>query len=324
MRKRKKVEVYSREYFILCGIGGTLSCGLTHLLLTPLDLVKCNVQANPQEFPNVAVGFKRLYQQGGWRLLVRGWVPTTWGYSLQGYGKFGFYEYFKYFYANLVGKENAIKYRSLLYMSAAATAEAIADIALCPFEAVKVRVQTSPEFGVGLTDAAPKILAAEGLQGFFKGLVPLWCRQVPYTVVKFVVFEKVVEVFYTFLGRPKSEYSKGQQLLVTFGAGYIAGIVCGAVSHPADTMVSKLNKAKTTGGTMAAMNEIYYGTPGHPGIGFAGLWKGFGSRVVMIGTLAALQWFIYDSFKVYAGLPTTGGVVKKETVGRSANLEATR
>lgn len=26
----------------------------------------------------------------------------------------------------------------------------------------------------------------------------------------------------------------------------------------------------------------------------------------MIGTLTALQWLIYDSFKVYAGLPTTG------------------
>jgi len=312
MKKRKKeVQVYSREYFILCGIGGTLSCGITHLVLTPLDLVKCNVQANPVEFPNVVVGFKRLYREGGLRALVRGWVPTLWGYSFQGYGKFGFYEYFKYYYAGLIGQDNAIKYRSVLYTVAAASAEFVADLALCPFEAVKVRVQTSPEFAHGLLDGAPKIWATEGLHGFTKGLVPLWGRQVPYTVVKFVVFEKVVETFYTMLGHPKTDYTKRQQLLVTFGSGYIAGIVCGAVSHPADAMVSKLNKAKTTGGTGAAMREIYYGTPEHPGIGFAGLWKGIGSRVVMIGTLAALQWFIYDSFKVYSGLPTTGGAVKK-------------
>jgi solute carrier family 25 phosphate transporter 3 len=31
---------------------------------------------------------------------------------------------------------------------------------------------------------------------------------------------------------------------VTFGAGYIAGVFCAVVSHPADTLVSKLNQAK--------------------------------------------------------------------------------
>jgi len=27
----------------------------------------------------------------------------------------------------------------------------------------------------------------------------------------------------------------------------------------------------------------------------------------MIGTLTGLQWMIYDSFKIFMGLPTTGG-----------------
>ena len=41
-----------------------------------------------------------------------------------------------------------------------------------------------------------EIKAAEGTNGFYKGLTPLWCRQVPYTVVKFVAFEKIVQAFY--------------------------------------------------------------------------------------------------------------------------------
>ena len=32
----------------------------------------------------------------------------------------------------------------------------------------------------------------------------------------------------------------------------------------------------------------------------------------MIGTLTALQWAIYDSFKVYSGLPTTGAASPAE------------
>jgi solute carrier family 25 phosphate transporter 3 len=31
----------------------------------------------------------------------------------------------------------------------------------------------------------------------------------------------------------------------------------------------------------------------------------------MIGTLAALQWWIYDTFKTAVGLHTTGGASKK-------------
>ena len=32
--------------------------------------------------------------------------------------------------------------------------------------------------------------------------------------------------------------------MVTFAAGYIAGVFCAVVSHPADTIVSYMNKAK--------------------------------------------------------------------------------
>jgi solute carrier family 25 phosphate transporter 3 len=32
-------------------------------------------------------------------------------------------------------------------------------------------------------------------------------------------------------------------------------------------------------------------------IGFKGLWNGLPVRIVMIGTLTAFQWLIYDSFK---------------------------
>jgi hypothetical protein len=42
---------------------------------------------------------------------------------------------------------------------------------------------------------------------------------------------------------------------------------------------------------MEQVRVIYSGTPDSPGIGFAGLWKGFAPRVVMIGTLTGLQWY---------------------------------
>lgn len=39
-----KIEMYSPAFYAACTFGGILSCGLTHMTVTPLDLVKCNMQ----------------------------------------------------------------------------------------------------------------------------------------------------------------------------------------------------------------------------------------------------------------------------------------
>uniref|UniRef100_A0A8R7V711 Uncharacterized protein n=1 Tax=Triticum urartu TaxID=4572 RepID=A0A8R7V711_TRIUA len=65
----------------------------------------------------------------------------------------------------MAGHENAMKYKTLIYLAGLASAEVIADIALCPFEATKVRVQTQPGFARGLSDGLPKFIKAEGAAG---------------------------------------------------------------------------------------------------------------------------------------------------------------
>lgn len=147
-----------------------------------------------------------------------------------------------------------------------------------------------------------KIKVEEGSNGFFKGLSPLWVRQIPYTMMKFVAFERTIEAMYRYVfTKPKNEYSRPTQLSITFLSGYIAGVLCALVSHPADTMVSKLNSFKGTGSNLDAMKKIY------ADIGFKGLWTGLGPRILMVGTLTGLQWWIYDSFKSAMGLQTSGG-----------------
>jgi len=64
---------------------------------------------------------------------------------------------------------------------------------------VKVRIQTQPGFANTLREALPKINQAEGLNGFYKSLVPLWMRQIPYTMMKFACFEKTIELLYKYV-----------------------------------------------------------------------------------------------------------------------------
>lgn len=121
-------------------------------------------------------------------------------------------------------------------------------------------------------------------------------------MMKFASFETVVEMIYERLPGSKADYGKGVQTGVSFAGGYIAGILCAIVSHPADVMVSKLNANRQTGEAFgAAMGRVY------KEIGFGGLWNGLPVRIVMIGTLTGMQWLLYDSFKIFFGLPTTGG-----------------
>jgi hypothetical protein len=35
---------HTNDYYLKCCLGGILSCGLTHLAVTPLDVAKCNMQ----------------------------------------------------------------------------------------------------------------------------------------------------------------------------------------------------------------------------------------------------------------------------------------
>lgn len=203
-------------------MGGILSCGITHTAVTPLDLVKCRLQTNAEKYKSVGNGFKVTLAEEGVRGLGRGWAPTAIGYSLQGLGKFGFYELFKNIYSGILGEELSYTWRTSLYLAASASAEFFADIALCPLEACKVRIQTQPGCPKELRKVFPMVLKSEGWGGLYKGLSPLWMRQIPYTMMKFACFERTVELLYKHVvPKPRAQCTKGEQLIVTFAAGYI-------------------------------------------------------------------------------------------------------
>lgn len=291
------------SYYTKCLFGGVLACGLTHALITPLDVTKCNMQVNPGKFKGLIPGLRTIVAEEGAAAVWKGWFPTLLGYSLQGAFKYGLYEIFKDTYSNMLGEQNAKKYRSLIWCAGSASAEFFADMALCPLEMVKVKVQTSKPgtWPTAFIPATSQMLAHRAETRFpFGSIVPLWSRQIPYTVAKFFFFEKCVQMFYTHVfTAPKESYSKGTQLGVTFASGYLAGVICAIVSHPADSLVSQLGKADNKGKSIGLIAKE---------VGMVNLaTKGLGTRVLMIGTLTGLQWWIYDTFKAAFGLGTTGG-----------------
>ncbi|KAI8803008.1 mitochondrial carrier protein [Cladochytrium replicatum] len=276
-------------------LGGVLACGLTHAGITPLDVAKCNMQVNPKKYTGLVSGIRTIAAEEGAIGLFKGFTPTLIGYSLQGAFKYGLYEIFKDYYSTLAGEENSKKYKGLIWCAGSASAEFFADMALCPLEMVKVKVQTSPAgtWPTAFLPAMAKMSANSAETGFpYRSLVPLWSRQIPYTVAKFYFFEKIFTA-------PKESYPKSTQLGITFASGYSAGVICAIVSHPADSMVSLLGKSDNKGKSIGQIASEF---------GMRNLFtKGLGTRVLMIGTLTGFQWWIYDSFKASMGMGTTGG-----------------
>lgn len=124
---------------------------------------------------------KLLVKEEGANGIWKGFGPTFVGYSLQGMFKYGLYEVFKDYYSNLAGEEASEKYKPAIWLAGSASAEVFADIALCPLEMTKVKIQTSPtgSFPIPFGAALSEMSRTKAETRFpFGSLVPLWSRQV--------------------------------------------------------------------------------------------------------------------------------------------------
>jgi solute carrier family 25 phosphate transporter 3 len=110
-------------------------------------------------------------------VLLTGLGPTAAGYFLQGAFKFGGYEFFKQQSVRLVGAETASNHRTAVYLASSALAECLADVALCPLEATRIRMVAEPGFAHGLIGGLSKLVRTEGLKALYSGFGPLLFKQ---------------------------------------------------------------------------------------------------------------------------------------------------
>ncbi|CAD5231468.1 unnamed protein product [Bursaphelenchus xylophilus] len=286
-KKPRMVKVGTGEYLVVSGLAGTLVCGGSHLLSTPLDVLKCRIQVDHKKFPDLQTAYRVTLKEEGIRGLARGWAPTLIGYGAQGFAKFGFYESFKKFISETVGPEHAYNYKMIIFAASAGLAEAVGDVALAPFEAAKIRTQTRPGTPAQMLKCLPAIARIEGTHGLFKGLPALWMRQIPYTVSKFVCYEYAVDFLHNLFKKPKAQCSKVEQLQISLLAGISAGVVSAICSHPPDVIVSQLYKNPES-----EFRDVC------KQLGWRGIWTGLATRILMIGSIAACQLFVVDSVKL--------------------------
>jgi len=285
---------FDLAYYTKSALAGGICCGFTHGAVCPVDVVKTRMQLNPQKYnAGMIGGFRTVIAEEGVMALSTGLGATGIGYFIQGWFKFGGVEFFKIKAAASMGEKKAWENRTAIYLGAAAGAEFIADCFLCPLEACRIRSVSDPTYASNLPGVAARLMKEEGLvRGFYSGFGPILFKQVPYTMAKFAVQGRAAESMYASLGKAPAECSGMTQTGVALGSGVIAGVVSAIISHPADTLLSKVNK-KGAGGEGSIVSRMMNITA-ETGL-FNLCTQGLGARCVMIGTLTALQFGIFDT-----------------------------
>jgi len=284
---------FDAVHYTKAAFGGAVCCSVTHGGTTPIDVIKTRMQLEPTRYTSFVGTYKDIMAKEGGGALFTGVVPTFQGYFVQGWFKFGGVEICKTKLAQAMTEEQAWNNRDLITLGGSAVAEFVADIFLCPYEACRIRSVSDPGYANGMMATGRKLVGEMGVvNGLYAGFGPMLFKQIPYTMAKFAVQQKVAERIYASLGSSPAEMSKSGVLSVSLGSGVVAGVAAATISQPADGLLSKVNKkgAGGEGAMMVRLGRIAKET------GFVKLCtQGLFARWIHVGTITAGQFAVVDA-----------------------------
>lgn len=279
------------QYFAAGGI-----CAfITHAACTPIDVVKTRIQTTQGRYHSMLDAFTKIVSEEGASTLLKGLGATASGYFLHGAFKYSFYEVFKVILSP--SAEMSVKPPLPIAALSGLCAECIACMLLCPMEAIRIRSVADSAFPSGVTTGLSVLLKAEGVHGLYKGLPAMLLKQVPYTVGQFVSFEfAVIFVKAALYSVNPTDTNTSTFASVSSFAGVFAGISAAVMSHPGDTILSKVNQEESDGSPMAQIVRVARAT------GVPGLFIGLGPRLIQVGFMIGGQFLIYDAIKLWCGI----------------------
>lgn len=278
------------QYFLAGGI-----CAfLTHAACTPIDVVKTRLQTTTNRYTGLVDAFRKIIAEEGPATLLKGLGATASGYFLHGAFKYSFYELFKIL---LVGDPVlAIKPPLPVAALAGFFAECIACLLLCPMEAIRIRSVADSSFPPSVVSGLSLLYKSEGWYGWYKGLPAMLLKQVPYTVGQFVSFELVVNLVKRVVMFALHVEGPSAMGPIATVSGLLAGIAAAVISHPGDTILSKINQEDSDAPAFVQIARVARTA------GFLGLFLGLGARVLQVSCMIGGQFLIYDSIKLWCGL----------------------
>ena len=278
-------------------LAGGICAAASHIVPVPVDVVKTRKQVDSNLADSGLVQATRhIVRNEGWRSLFVGAAPTFWGYFLEGSIKFGVYEFLKPLIKTIIPMQY------VAFIVSAAVSGLAASIVLSPMEALRIRLVAEPQYAkLGWVRGGISMIEQEGASGFAKGLIPMMCKQVPYTITKNVSFDLFTKLAYGLL--KSSSASSTTKFLIPLVSAALSSVLSCVSSQPGDMLLSLVNAHGGSRRTGEIARDIMRSDRG-----IRGFFVGMKTRFIHVGIIVTMQLLIYDFAKRMCGIAATGSV----------------
>ncbi|KAI2623357.1 mitochondrial carrier [Hypoxylon sp. NC1633] len=191
-----------QDYFVASGVAGIF----TQVLTNPIWVMKTRMlssdRASAGAYPSMWVGAAHLLRNEGWRGFYRGLGISLFGVA-HGAVQFAVYDPLRKMYLTRrsspqvrqgPGGQAQQKLSTEATLLISSVAKLVAGAVTYPYQVIRSRLQNydaEARFGRGIRGVVIRTWRDEGLQGFYRGIVPGVVRVLPATWVTFLVYENV-------------------------------------------------------------------------------------------------------------------------------------
>lgn len=291
---------------------GGVAGAITNCLLFPLDTVKTIRQSDPAKFPGAVPAALEVLRTKGLPGLYSGISPALLGSALSSALYFGTYEYVRRQIRRASTSDGSSVFSSRLKRVpvnaiAAASGNVASSVLFVPKEVVKQRMQAGVDSGK-FVGAALRLFRADGVAGLYRGYKATLLRNIPSTMLRFVLYEEAKLVLQGLVRSPLDDFSgrnaKGRQRITvtakrqisafeSVAAGAVSGGISSAITTPMDVIKTRFATGKAVKGTgiLRVAKDIVRER------GVAGLYVGIQPRVVWSALFAAIGFSSYEICK---------------------------
>lgn len=271
---------FSASPVVKAFLAGSFSGTCSTLLFQPLDLVKTRIQ----QVEGVSGSMMNMTRQvvvsesvaGLWRGVYPTLVRTVPGVGI-------------YFSCMHTLKTSLFDGRPTPTQSlfVGGVARTLAGCIMIPVTVVKIRCESGKYEYKSVLGALRAIRSTEGIRGLTSGLVPTLLRDVPFSGLYLMFYEKLKLM----TGKSSARLPE----LEKFACGVGAGVLASLVTQPADVIKTRLQLNPGTA-VAAVLREIALRE------GAAGFFKGGVPRMLRRTMMAALAWTVYEQAMKNIGL----------------------
>lgn len=289
----EKEKTFDRSIITRFYLAGAICCSTVHLLLTPIDVVKTNLQTDPKKYTDPLVTFQLILKDRGPIGFFAGWVPTFFGFFVSGGVSYLSFEIFRRYYTDLIG-DISYMYEIPIILAASFTSAILGCFAFAPTESIRIRSVAQPNYAENAFGVAKRMIDEEGFMTLFSAIPAFLLKEIPYTITKFTIFDVSTEFVYDKF--PVAREDIQLSLFVSLFCGSLAGISAAVVSNPADAIISEMKKIKSDDGPITTFSKLIDRG------GVTSLFRGLGVRMLFYTLLVSLQFLIYDFVRFSLGI----------------------